>query len=246
MGETWCVSWNSAQLTDPHFSTRISHISWSLCVKFCARYLNMLPLHTCEFRANRYRESLRSLRAYTKFCPVLCIFHPIWKKFDARHIHRSAVSGSWELRIGRAENITKWIWLLPFHIHCPICVQFGVRNLQKVLFKICKWKSEQGRICRCWCVVLSSCRHAITRSVTCILAYSCRAKFVWSFQDLHLKLSINNIHFSYGSFEILSIYYRISSYFQRSQFLIKIIHLNIPQTFKLTFTIVHSSTEAYN
>jgi len=95
MEDTWWVSWNSVQLAAPHFSTRISYISRSLCVKFRARYLNMLPLHTCELRENWYRESLRYLRACIKFRPVLCIFDPIWNQFAAGNIHKIAVSISW-------------------------------------------------------------------------------------------------------------------------------------------------------
>jgi len=159
------------------------------------------------------------------------------------------------MSIGRAKNVTKWIWFRPFHIYCPICVQFGVRNLHKILLKpicvqfgvrnlhkillkVCELRGNQSREGSAAVdvpsfLIVHMQLLAASRSATCILAYNYRANFVWSFQDLHSKLSINNIHFSYGCLKIISIYDSSSCYFQRSQFLIKIIPLSIPANFQI-------------
>jgi hypothetical protein len=152
-----------------------------------------------------------------------------------RYPHKCSVNC---LRIGPAKNVTKLGWFLPFHIYCRICVQFGVRNLHKILSKICELRGNQNREGNAAAdvssfLIVQMQLHAASRSATCVLAYSYRADFVWSFEDLHSKLSINNKHFSYGCLKIISIYDGSSSYFQRSQFLIKIIPLSIPANLQI-------------
>ena len=142
------------------------------------------------------------------------------------------------VRIGRAKTVTKWIWLLPFHIYCPTCVQFGVRSLHKILLKVCELRENRSREGYAAAdvspvLIVHIQLHAASRSATCILTCSSRANFVWSFQVLHLKLSHNNTYFSYGCFSVVPVNDSSSSHFQRSQFLIKSIHLSIAANFQI-------------
>lgn len=58
-------------------------ISWPICMKFSA-----MQLRFCEFCKNRYSKTILYYGSKFNFYHNVCIFYPIWIKYNMEHVHK--------------------------------------------------------------------------------------------------------------------------------------------------------------
>ena len=105
--------------------------------------LHVMALSNCEFCQIGTMKFMLHLRAYMKFWPVFYIFHLNWDKFDRGNFHKNLLSDCF-MKIG---TVTPTIYgdkqssNHTYQMICPVCMKFGVWDLNIILFNISNMKS---------------------------------------------------------------------------------------------------------